>query len=143
MRSDSCRTLLNLWIGLLILVFSSCKQSPQEPPYEPESALSTFQVPEGFRVELVASEPLISNPVEVAFDEDGKMYVVQMDDYPAETMEDYGAGKEPKSKIMLLEDKDGDGYYESGTVFADGLRYANGVMPWKGGVLVTSAPGIF
>lgn len=94
-------------------------------------------------MELVASEPLISNPVEVAFDEDGKMYVVQMDDYPAETMEDYGAGKEPKSKIMLLEDKDGDGYYESGTVFADGLRYANGVMPWKGGVLVTSAPDIY
>ncbi len=121
----------------------SCKESsPRLPPYSPKDALSTFQLPEGYKIELAASEPLISDPVEVAFDEDGKMYVVQMDDYPSEKMDDYGEGKEPKGKIMLLEDKDGDGFYESGTVFAEGLQYANGVMPWKGGVLVTSAPDI-
>ncbi len=125
------------------MIISSCKQKDQLPPYSPKDALSTFQLPEGFRIELVASEPLISDPVEVAFDEDGKMYVVQMDDYPSEDMKDYPADANPKSKIMLLEDKDGDGFYETGTVFASGLKYANGVMPWKGGVLVTSAPDIY
>ena len=126
------------------MTIPSCKeQQHQQPPYSPKDALSTFQLPEGYRIELVASEPLISDPVEVAFDEDGKMYVAQMDDYPSENMDDYGEGKEPKSKIMLLEDKDGDGFYESGTAFAEGLPYANGVMPWKGGVLVTSAPDIY
>jgi putative membrane-bound dehydrogenase-like protein len=130
--------------GILLMATPSCKdQQHQQPPYSPKDALSTFQLPEGYRIELVASEPLISDPVEIAFDEDGKMYVAQMDDYPSEKMDDYGEGKEPKSKIMLLEDKDGDGFYESGTAFAEGLPYANGVMPWKGGVLVTSAPDIY
>lgn len=127
----------------LLLALSSCKQKTLHSPISPKEALSTFQLPEDYRIELVASEPLVTNPVEIAFDEDGKMYVAQMDDYPSDQMDDYGAGKEPKSKIMLLEDKDGDGFYESGTVFAEGLSYANGVMPWDGGVLVTSAPDIF
>lgn len=133
-----------LWLaGIFSMTVFSCKeQQPRQPPYSPKDALSAFRLPEGYSIELAASEPLISDPVEVAFDEDGKMYVVQMDDYPSEKMDDYGEGKEPKSKIMLLEDKDGDGFYESGTVFADELQYANGVMPWKGGVLVTSAPDI-
>lgn len=132
---------------LLVCCFStiilSCgEKAPVQPPLSPQEALGTFQLPEGYRIELVASEPLITDPVEIAFDEDGRMYVVQMDDYPSQTMEAYSAGSEPRSKIMLLDDKDGDGFYESGSVFADGLRYANGVMPWKGGVLVTSAPDI-
>lgn len=127
----------------MVILLPSCGEKQSQPPYEPQNALSTFQLPEGFKIELVASEPLISDPVEIAFDEDGKIYVVQMDDYPSENMDDYGAGPEPKSKIMLLEDKDGDGFYESGTVFAEGLQYANGVMPWNGGVLVTSAPDVF
>ena len=125
------------------MITSSCKQKNQLPPFSPKDAISTFQLPEGYRIELVASEPLINDPVEVVFDEDGKMYVVQMVDYPSEDMKDYPENADPKSKIMLLEDKDGDGFYETGTVFASGLEYANGVMPWKDGVLVTSAPDIF
>lgn len=126
----------------LLFFLSSCDQKSSQSPIEPQEAISTFQLPEGYKIELVASEPLVTNPVEAAFDEDGKMYIAQMDDYPSDKMDDYSAGYEPKSKIMLLEDKDGDGFYESGTVFAEGLSYANGVMPWKGGVLVTSAPDI-
>jgi putative membrane-bound dehydrogenase-like protein len=142
MRFFRSNSLLFLLAWFFFMTISACKQKDQLPPFSPKEALSTFQLPIGYRIELVASEPLISDPVEVAFDEDGKMYVVQMDDYPSENMKDYAADKEPKSKIMLLEDKDGDGFYESGTVFASGLKYANGVMPWKGGVLVTSAPDI-
>lgn len=126
----------------LLLLLSACQQKNLQSPIEPREAVSTFQLPEGYKIELVASEPLVTNPVEAAFDEDGKMYVAQMDDYPSDKMDDYSAGYEPRSRIMLLEDKDGDGFYESGTVFAEGLSYANGVMPWEGGVLVTSAPDI-
>ncbi len=140
-KVQSCYILLTA-ICLLPVLSPSCKQKTLQSPVSPKEALSTFHLPEEYRIELVASEPLVTNPVEVAFDEDGKMFVVQMDDYPSDKMDDYSAGYEPKSKIMLLEDKDGDGYYESGTVFADGLSYANGVMPWKGGILVTSAPDI-
>ena len=144
MKFNPVNVLSLLLTGAILTTIPACdpKSSQQQPPYSPQDALSTFRLPEGYSIELAASEPLVTDPVEVAFDEDGKMYVVQMDDYPSEKMDDYGEGKEPKSKIMLLEDKDGDGFYESGTVFADGLQYANGVMPWKGGVLVTSAPDI-
>ena len=142
-RCTLSHSFLLLLTGIFLTTVYSCREQPShQSPYSPQDALSTFQLPEGYAIQLVASEPLISDPVEVAFDEDGKMYVVQMDDYPSEDMDDYGQGKAPKSKIMLLEDKDGDGFYESGTVFAEGLQYANGVMPWKGGVLVTSAPDI-
>lgn len=137
-----CDRMIQIAAFLLLLLLISCEQKNLQSPIEPREALSTFQLPEGYRIELVASEPLVTNPVEAAFDEDGRMYVAQMDDYPSDKMDDYSAGYEPKSKIMLLEDKDGDGFYESGTVFAEGLSYANGVMPWKGGVLVTSAPDI-
>lgn len=140
LRSHSFRSLFAFFFLMTIL---SCKQKDQLPPFSPKDTISTFQLPEGYRIELVASEPLINDPVEVAFDEDGKMYVAQMDDYPSEDMKDYPADADPKSKIMLLEDKDGDGFYETGTVFASGLKYANGVMPWKGGILVTSAPDIY
>src|SRR5690606_15995489 len=120
---------------VFIATICSCGQKIDEPPYSPEDALSTFQIADGFKIELVASEPLIKDPTEIAFDEDGKMYVAQMQDYPSD-----GA---PICNIMLLEDKDNDGYYETGTVFAENLAYVNGVMPWKKGVLVTSAPDIF
>ena len=119
---------------LLCLIVSSCGTRKKSPPLSPEDALKTFQLPEGFRIGLVASEPLITDPVEIAFDADGLLYVAEMEDYPATG--DAGG------RIVVLEDKDDDGFYEKGNVFADGLPYVNGVMPWRKGVLVTSAPDI-
>lgn len=118
---------------LLPLLLAACARIPS-PPLAPEEALETFRLPEGFRIELVASEPLITDPVEIAFDATGLLYVAEMEDYPAE-----GA---PRGRIVVLEDKDGDGRYETGNTFAEGLPYVNGVMPWRNGVLVTSAPDI-
>ena len=86
----------------LLFFLSSCDQKSSQSPIEPQEAISTFQLPEGYKIELVASEPLVTNPVEAAFDEDGKMYIAQMDDYPSDKMDDYSAGYEPKSKIMLF-----------------------------------------
>ncbi len=121
---------------LAAVVFVGCGSTDEGPPYSPEDALETIEVPPGFRVEIAAAEPQISDPVDLAFDADGKLYVVEMLDYPAESDED------PTSKVKLLEDTNGDGRYETSTLFAEDLPFANGVMPWKDGVLVTNAPDI-
>lgn len=116
---------------LLIIVCSGCQN--RKPPYAPREALNTFHLPPGFRIELVAAEPEVVDPVAMAFDERGRLFVVEMPDYPF--------GKQ-RGRIKLLEDKDGDGRFETSTVFAEDLSFPNGVMPWQGGVLVTAAPDI-
>jgi putative membrane-bound dehydrogenase-like protein len=75
------------------------------------------------------------SPIAVRFDEEGRLWVVQMCDYPT------GATKDApqRSRISILRDKDGDGFYETATVFADNLSFVTGVQPWKGGVFVTMA----
>jgi putative membrane-bound dehydrogenase-like protein len=99
----------------------------------PQDSLKQIQVDPGLKVELVASEPSIMSPVAMRFDEDGRMWVVEMCDYPT------GPTKEAplRSRISILEDKDGDGFFETATVFADNLSFATGVQPWKGGAFVT------
>ena len=105
-----------------------------EPPYSPEAALQSFQLAPGFRIELAAAEPEIVDPISMAFDERGRLFVVEMRDYPI--------SDKPLSRIKLLEDRDGDGRFEHSSVFVDGLHMAHGVLPWKGGILVTCAPDI-
>lgn len=105
-----------------------------EPPYSPEAALQSFQLAPGFRIELAAAEPQVEDPISMAFDERGRLFVVEMRDYPI--------ADEPLSRIKLLEDRDGDGRFEHGSVFVDGLHMAHGVLPWRGGILVTCAPDI-
>lgn len=104
-------------------------------PYSPEEALQTFRLEPGFRIELVAAEPLISDPVAMEVDEFGRIYVVEMHGYPLDTA---GSGR-----VMLLRDADGDGRADRSTVFADGLRLPTGIMRWKKGVLVTDSPEVW
>src|SRR5947209_9637428 len=96
-------------------------------PLAPEQERATFQVAPGLRVELVACEPQIQSPVAMTFDEDGKLWVVEMPDYPNGPAK----GEQPHGRIKVLEDRDGDGFYETATVFADNLLFANGLMRWK------------
>lgn len=105
-------------------------------PIEPSAAIKLFQIEPGLAIELVASEPMIVDPVAISFDELGRMYVVEYRDYPNGP----GNGKPNLSRIKLLEDTDGDGRMDRGHVFADNLSFAQGVMAWKGGILVTSWP---
>jgi putative membrane-bound dehydrogenase-like protein len=95
-------------------------------------------LPPGLRIELVAAEPQISSPVDAAFDEDGRLWVVEMRDYPHGS----ARGQRPEGRIRVLEDRDGDGRFETSRVFADGLLFANGLLPWKRGLVVTAAPHI-
>jgi putative membrane-bound dehydrogenase-like protein len=101
----------------------------------PQESLKQIVVDPGLKVELVANEPNVIDPVAVRFDEDGRMWVVEMRDYPTGPTKEFPA----KSRVSILTDKDGDGFFETATVFADGLSFATGIQPWKGGVFVTMA----
>ena len=101
-------------------------------------SLNSIHLSGDFHVELIASEPDVMIPVEMAFDENGKIYVAEMMDYP----EDPPPGKPARSRIRLLEDTDGDGKIDRTRVFADNVLAVSGFMPWKGGLIVTSAPNI-
>ena len=128
----------------LAILCTACSDSrPAKGPYdtdplEPAQALESFQIIEGFRLETVAAEPEVVDPVESAFDENGDLWVAEMLDYPFDPPE----GKPARGRIRFLRDGDGDGRFETATVFADELLQVSSVLPWRGGVLVTAAPEI-
>ncbi|MCC6232520.1 MAG: c-type cytochrome [Verrucomicrobiales bacterium] len=97
-----------------------------------------FELHPDLRIALFASEPDVLDPVSVSFDEQGRLYVAEMRDYP------YGIGPEHAvgGAVRLLEDRDGDGRAERSVVFAEGLRFPTSVLACRGGVLVTAAPDI-
>lgn len=102
------------------------------PPRTPEETLQSFEVEPGARVELFAAEPLVKDPVAIAFDEQGRMFVAEYGDYPVGPAE----GDKNLSRIVLLEDTDDDGKADRRTVFADDLKFAHNLMPYRGGLLV-------
>jgi glucose/arabinose dehydrogenase/mono/diheme cytochrome c family protein len=95
-------------------------QDPVSVPMSPSESLATFRIPEGYELELVASEPTISEPVAIAWDGNGRMYVAQMETY-MQTVDAVGQD-DPRSRIMLLEDTNNDGRMDKSTVFLDSLR---------------------
>lgn len=119
----------------LLLLSAAAATAATDRPLSPEEALKSFRVEPGLRVELVAAEPTVIDPVALAFDERGRMFVAENRGYPT-------SADPPHGLIALLEDEDRDGRFEKRTVFADALTFPNGVMPWKGGVLVTCAPDL-
>ncbi len=112
---------------------------------EPDAALASMKVPEGFRVELVACEPLVCDPVAFDWGPDGRLWVAEMRDYPNGLTWNRAGDplNEPGGRIKVLTDKNGDGRYDEATIFLDGLSYPTGVKVWEKGVLVTAAPEIF
>jgi len=108
-------------------------------PLSPAEELKTLKTLPGFKVELVASEPDVIDPVAMAFDEKGRLFVCEMRGYPNGGV---ATGKENRGRIRCLTDEDGDGVFEKSVIFADGLRFPTGVMPWKGGVIVCNAPDL-
>jgi putative membrane-bound dehydrogenase-like protein len=104
-------------------------------PLSPADAQKAFVLADpSLRIELAAAEPQVIDPVAIRFDEDGRMWVVEMRDYPLGNPE---KGGDPLSRIRVLEDKDNNGIFETSTTFADKLLFATGLQPWKGGVFVT------
>lgn len=108
-----------------------------QEPFSPEESRKFIQVPVGFRLELFASEPDIINPVTMAWDEKGRLWVIETVDYPNTVRHDSGAGDD---RIKICEDTDGDGRADKFTVFADNLNIPTSLTFVNGGVLVSQAP---
>jgi glucose/arabinose dehydrogenase len=85
----------------------------------PEESLKTMHLPRGYRLELVASEPMIKEPVAIAWDGNAKMYVAEMLTYMQDA--DATGEQEPRSRVSLLEDTNNDGKMDKSTIFIDNL----------------------
>jgi len=109
---------------------------PRVPALEPKEAIKKIEVAEGFEIQLVASEPLVSSPVAIEWDAKGGMFVCEMRGY-SENRDD------AISRVRYLTDTDQDGIYDHATVFADKLLWPTAIFPYKGGLFVADAPDIF
>ena len=124
------------------------KPFPSIPPKSPAEALKTFRLLEGFRMDLLAAEPVVTDPVDMVYDENGLAYVVEMSDYPYTDAKAHEAWKDnttdaPIGRVRILEDTDGDWKFDRGTIFAEGLSWPTGIACWKGGVFVLATPDIW
>lgn len=113
---------------------------PPPAPLSPDDEAKTFALPDGFRVELVASEPLIEAPVQAVFDEDGRLWVVEMRSYMRDA--DGKDERAPTGRISILVDDDGDGRMDRAVRFLDGLVLPRAVAPTRGGALVIAPPHV-
>ena len=118
---------------------AAAAEAGRYPARSPEEALRTFQLEPGLRIELVAAEPLVVDPVAFVFDGPGRLFVAENRGYP-DPVE--GGERTTLGRIALLEDADGDGRFEKRKEFATGLGLVNGLMLWRGGLIVTAAPDI-
>lgn len=115
-------------------------QGVRETPWlKPEDEAKGFHLPPGFVADLVAAEPQISKPLNMAFDARGRLWVTCTIEYPYAVPE----GKKSRDTIRILEDKDGDGNFESMKIFADDLNIPIGILPVQDGVICFSIPNIW
>jgi len=133
----------------LLLLLTACSQETKvlpaltytgtEPrvqnPLSPEDSKQHIQVPDGFTVELFAAEPDIINPIAFTWDERGRLWVVQSQDYPHELENEVGG-----DRITICEDTDGDGRADQFTDFATKQSLTTGIVKVKGGIIVAQAP---
>lgn len=119
-------------------------------PLSPQQSASLIKVAPSYRVELVASEPLITDPVAIAFGMDGRLWVAEMADYPSGMPDASGTTKtlndfkqmQPGGRIKVLEDTNGDGKYDKATVFLENIPFPTGISVWRKGILICAAPDI-
>jgi putative membrane-bound dehydrogenase-like protein len=102
-----------------------------------EDALARMEVPEGFSVDLLAAEPQVTQPIAMNFDARGRLWVIEGHTYPVRDPGNYNEGRD---RILIFEDGDGDGTFETRKVFAEKLNLASGIAIGFGGVYVGAAP---
>ncbi|GAB4152438.1 MAG: dehydrogenase [Planctomycetota bacterium] len=114
---------------------------PPSPVLSPERALASFRIAEGYRIELAAAEPLVEDPVAIAFDEDARLWVVEMRSFMPDI--DGNGETEPTGIIAILSDQDDDGVYDRRTEFLTGLVLPRAVLPMRSGALVIEPPNLY
>lgn len=124
------------------LLLSACSGNKEDrlenlPKDHPERELASFEIADGFEVNLFAAEPMIEKPIQMNWDAQGRLWVVSSTAYPH-----LQTGEKANDKIFVLEDTDGDGAADKSTVFADGLMVPTGILPGDGGVYVANATEI-
>ncbi|MEM1444060.1 MAG: PVC-type heme-binding CxxCH protein, partial [Verrucomicrobiota bacterium] len=110
---------------------------PRESPLTPEESKAAWQIDGDFEIELVAHEPLTCDPVDIAWDEKGRLFVAEMGDYPLPR-----DGTPYLSRIRLLSDENNDGVMDAAVTWADELDHVQGLLPMKGGLLATTRTAI-
>ena len=137
MHSRTRLTIIGYRIALVALL-GAVTTIPGGAAVPPPGAGREFELHPALEISLFAAEPDVVDPVALTFDEDGRVYVVEMRDYPL----GLGPNQKPGGTIRLLEDRDGDGKVDRVTLFAEGLSFPTSVVPWKGGILVAAPPEI-
>ena len=114
---------------------------PPSPPLTAEEALRSFKVAPGYRIELVAEAPLVRHPTVLQFGPDGRLWVVEMTGY----MENFDGTTEdqPKGRVVVLEDTDGDGRMDKRTVFLDNIILPRALILHRDGALVGAPPHLW
>jgi putative membrane-bound dehydrogenase-like protein len=136
--------------GTVLMPLAELLRVPGPQPLSPEDSLKVLRLKPGYTASLVAHEPLVQDPIFVDWDAQGRMWVVEMGDYPfapGEKTTDGRSGQENVSplqngRIKILEDTDADGDYDRATLFLEGLRHPTGLAFWKGGVFISAIPDI-
>ncbi|MBD5779731.1 c-type cytochrome [Pelagicoccus sp. NFK12] len=114
---------------------------PPAPILTPEEAMQSFYIEPGYRLELVAAEPLVNDPVAIAWDEHGRLWAAEMWAYMPDVD---GTGEhEPVSRVVILEDEDGDGKMDRSTVYLDRLVMPRAISIVKGGALIADPPNLY
>ena len=121
-------------------------------PLNVDDAIGTFSIPDGFEITCAVAEPLVEDPINFAFDTKGRLWVVEMGDYPQGAPSRTGTRSEdadkkpwdgePGGRVKILTDTNGDGDFDSATVFLEGLTFPTGVFPWRDGAIISGAPDI-
>jgi mono/diheme cytochrome c family protein/glucose/arabinose dehydrogenase len=117
--------------------------SDSSPPLPPDQAMQTFFMPPGYRLELVASEPLVQDPIVIDFDADGRIWIVEMTTFQPEGDLAAANERDPECRIVVLEDTDDDGSVDTRTVFMDGLVLPRAIKVLDRGVLIGEPPNLW
>jgi putative membrane-bound dehydrogenase-like protein len=117
------------------------KPESNRPPHAASiparNQVAGFQVKPGFRIELVAEEPAVASPIAMAFDENGRLFVLERKDASRQR-----ETNDPSGRIRLLEDTEGHGEFRKSSVYADSLPWASAIACYGGGVFVATRPEI-
>jgi len=117
------------------------KAFSESPVLSARESVQKMQIEKGFRVQIVANEPLLNSPVAISFDDKGRIWVVEMENYMPDSI---GTGEDlPVGKIVILTDKNGDGKMDERKIFLDSLVLPRAICFIENGILVAESPNLW